>query len=166
MDPEKQAVLKNAGRDIVVNLLKLFAALCVIAFFWGGSTTRSWMVAFLGGTIAGMSGAPASTAAIVSADKPPLKLLGHGCRRESTYQVCEGEVRNETDQRLDSVMAEVRFTDQAGTFVKSGNAMINYQPLMPGQTSSFMVMTTDNPQIRHFSIGFREMFGGKLKASR
>ena len=55
MDPEKQAILKNAGRDIVVNLLKLFAALCVIAFFWGGSTTRSWMLAFLGGTIAGLS---------------------------------------------------------------------------------------------------------------
>ena len=57
-------------------------------------------------------------------------------------------------------MAEVRFTDKDGTFVKAQSSLIDYQPLMPGQTSAFKVMTVSNPQIWHFSFGFREMFGG------
>ena len=32
--------------------------------------------------------------------------------------ICEGEVRNQSDQRLETVMADVRFTDKDGTFAK------------------------------------------------
>jgi hypothetical protein len=108
----------------------------------------------------------ASRVGAVTSDAPPLRLLGHNCRKEYTYQICEGEVRNVSGERLDNVMAEVRFQDQAGTFIKSESGLIEYQPLMPSQNSPFKIATTSNPQIRHFTISFQEMFGGELKAAR
>ena len=167
MDPDKQTALTSAIRDLVVNLAKLFGALCVMAFCFGGPSTRAWMTGFIIG-VAGLTGEPSAGRAtpFASDAPPPLRLLGHGCRKEQPYLICEGEVRNITGQPLDSVMAEIRFKDQAGTFVKAESALIDYQPLMPGQTSPFKVYTMGNPQIWHFSFGFREMFGGALKAAR
>ena len=100
------------------------------------------------------------------AEALPLRLLGHGCRQEYDYQVCEGEVRNTSGEPLENVMVEVRFQDKAGGFIKSEDAMIGYQPLMPGQTSPFKLGTINNPLIRHYTIAFKQMFGGELKAAR
>ena len=138
----------------------------MLDFFLGGASTRSWMVGFLGGTVAGLTGEPTSRAEPTSSETPPLRLLGHGCRQEYGYQMCEGEVRNISGERLENVMVVVRFQDKSGSFIKSQDAMIDFQPLMPGQTSPFKVGTPNNPMIWHYAIGFKQMFGGELKAAR
>ena len=167
MSPDKRIIVNAAVRDIFANLVKLCAALCVLAYFIGGPTTRAWMTGFFIGTVAGLTGEPSvGRASSLTSDTPVLRLLGHSCRKEYGYEICEGEVRNVSSERLENVMAEVRFQDQAGTFVKSESTMIEYQPLMPGQTSPFKVATTSNPLIRHFTIGFKEMFGGAIKLTR
>jgi hypothetical protein len=166
MDTEKPRNMTQNLREIWIGVVEVCVALCILAFFAGGPETRAWMLGFLQGTLFSVEGHSSSSAATIASEDPPLKLLGHGCRREWNYQICEGEVRNQTDQKLENVMAEVRFTGKTGTFIKSADAMIDYQPLMPGQTSAFKVVTTTNPEIWHFSIRFREMFGGELKAAR
>ncbi len=151
MEQDKRAAPEGEARKATVQFLKFGAALCVLLFLLGGNDTRGWMLGFMSGTVSGLTGQPAGNVQSATASShPPLKLLGHGCRREFDYQICEGEVRNETDDRLETVMAEVSFTDKNGTFIKSDSAMINYQPLMPGQTSPFTVMTINNPQIAHY----------------
>ena len=165
MEPAKQSDGNAAFRDLAANMVKLTGALCVLAFFLGGPTTRAWMLGFLGGTISGMAGEP-TRAGPTPSETPPLRLLGHGCRQEYGYQICEGEVRNVSSERLENVMVEVRFKDRTGSFIKSEDALISYQPLMPGQTSPFKVGTSANPMIWHYTIGFKQMFGGELKAAR
>ena len=66
----------------------------------------------------------------------------------------------------DGRYVEVHFQDKAGGFIKSDEALVAYQPLLPGQTSPFKVGTINNPLIRHYTIGFKQMFGGELKAAR
>ena len=167
MDAEAQAAKRAARQAIISNGAKLAGVLCVLAFVLGGPSTRGWMLGFLSGTVSGLLGA-SSRAGQTSSEVPPspLRLLGHGCRQEYGFQTCEGEVRNISDERLDNVMAEVRFQDKAGNFLKSEDALIAYQPLLPGQTSPFKVATPNNPLIRHYTIGFRQMFGGELRAAR
>ncbi len=167
MNTDKQTIAKTVAQDTIINLVKLTGALCAMAFCFGGPSTRTWMIGFALGLFGLFGSLGSGHADSVSSDAPPpLRLLGHSCSLEYTYEVWEGEVRNVSDERLDSVMAVVRFQDEAGTFVTSESAMIEYQPLMPGQTSPFKVATTNNPRIRHFTIGSKQMFGGELKASR
>lgn len=174
-DADKEAARAAAGRSIIANLFGLIVPVLVLVFWFGGNSTRAWILGFVWGLF-GLSGQPSlnladEPSASVSrvggeASKPPLKLLGHGCHKEYGYQICEGEVRNETADRLTDVVVEIKFKDAYGTFVKAESSIIDYQPLMPGQSSPFKVMASDNPLIRHYAISFRQMFGGELKASR
>lgn len=168
MDTERKATAKAGLRDIAVNGLKLVGCLAIVAFFWGGPSTRAWMGGFLFGLTSSLLGEPNATQAADAAkfDAPPLRLLDHNCREESAFQICEGEIRNISGERLENVMVEVRFQDRAGRFIKSEDAMVEYQPLMPDQTSPFKVAASNNPLIRHYTISFKQMFGGELKVAR
>ena len=48
------------------------------------------------------------------------------------------------------------------TFLKTSSAIVEYNPIMPGQTSPFTVMDTGNPVISTEQTSFKEMMGGEL----
>jgi hypothetical protein len=51
-----------------------------------------------------------------------------------------------------------------GELVKTDEAVLDYNPVMPGQTSSFTVMTSDNPMISNCVVRFKHVSGVELAA--
>lgn len=59
-------------------------------------------------------------------------------------------------------MAVVTFTTADGSFITSDTGLIEYDPLLPNQTSPWKVMTRWNPRMQRASVEFKTMFGGTL----
>jgi hypothetical protein len=52
--------------------------------------------------------------------------------------------------------------DKDGNFIKFDDALIDYNPILPGQTSPFKTISTGNPAMARYSVGFKTLFGGSL----
>ncbi len=96
------------------------------------------------------------------AAKPPLKLISSKCRNEFGFIKYTGEVINRSKQPIDNLMAVGVFRTSNGGHVKSANALVDFQPLMPGQRSPFTIITGDNPAISDCFLAFKTMFGGVI----
>jgi len=59
-------------------------------------------------------------------------------------------------------MAVGEFRTKDGTLVKSEDSIIEYNPILPGQTSPFETGGTDNPAITNCNLSFKNLFGNKL----
>lgn len=94
---------------------------------------------------------------------PPLELLSKRGEREYDYITVEGQVKNITAEPLEHVQVVIECHTADGTFVKSAESLISYDPLLPGQTSPFKAMTTDNPAIKTYRVSFKTMWGGTLE---
>jgi len=91
-----------------------------------------------------------------------LQLLSMNDERAYEYITISGQVKNVSNESLDNVEAIVEFYTSDGTFVKSDEALIKYNPILPNQTSPFEVITTDNPAITKYSVSFKFLFGGTI----
>jgi len=91
-----------------------------------------------------------------------LKLLSKNYEREWGYLTVTGQVKNTGDIALDNVVASVSYYDSGGNFVKSDDALIAYNPILTGQTSPFEVITSDNPAITSYRVGFKFLLGGSI----
>lgn len=98
----------------------------------------------------------------VAATKYDVRLHSWHCTTEYGYHQIDGEIENISDRPLDRVMIYATFKGSDGTVIKTAAALIDYQPLMPGQTSPFKVMATANPLIRQCFVSVGTMFGGAL----
>lgn len=87
-----------------------------------------------------MASSPAPTSV------PELEVLSFSWIREYGYATLEGEVRNISGAPIDNVVAVASFYDAAGNFITSGDALIDYRPILPGQTSPFGAMATGQPR--------------------
>ena len=92
-----------------------------------------------------------------------LHLLSWHWGEEYDYVIAEGEVKNLTGQSIESVTALVTWYDSNGIIITSDDAFIEYDPLMPGQTSPFKVMARYNPEMKKASIRFKQLLGGELE---
>jgi hypothetical protein len=93
---------------------------------------------------------------------PDLEVLSRRCEKEYSYVFVRGEVRNLSGQKLENVMVVGEFRTSDGRIVKTSDALLDYNPIMPGQTSPFSAGTTDNPEIKRCNISFRYLFGTSL----
>jgi hypothetical protein len=93
---------------------------------------------------------------------PPLEVLSWHWGREYSFLKVTGEVKNISSKPMKSVWAVVEFRAADGTLVKSSDGVVEYDPILPGQTSPFQVMDTDNPAITTANISFKEMFGARI----
>ncbi len=59
-------------------------------------------------------------------------------------------------------MAVVTYYDKNGGFVTSDDAMIDYNPVLAGQTSPFRITERANPAMRTASVEFKKAFGGTI----
>lgn len=94
---------------------------------------------------------------------PPLQLNAWNWKVEHGYITVTGEVENLSDKPIKSLMAMAKFYDADGNFVKSSDGMVEYQPLLAGQSSPFRAMSTHNPAIKEVKLEFKKMFGGQVK---
>lgn len=78
----------------------------------------------------------------------------------------EGRVTNISDAALRNVTAVVTWYTEDGQFVTSDDALIEYNPILAGQTSPFEVMSGTNPAMKRFRVEFKELFGGTIRTRR
>lgn len=97
---------------------------------------------------------------------PKLRVNSFKCSKEHGFAKVTGTVTNRTNVPMDRLMVVALFSSSNGEFIKSADAMVDYQPLMPGQTSPFMALTSDNPMMRNCEVQFKEMFGGVVSSGR
>jgi hypothetical protein len=91
-----------------------------------------------------------------------LALLSSRGYETYGYYIVEGQVKNLTDRSLENVTAVATWYDRNGQFISSDDALIEYNPLLPGQTAPFKTMTRGNPEMKRFSVEFKHLFGGRL----
>lgn len=75
-----------------------------------------------------------------------------------------GEVTNNTSESLEAVEAVATFYTAQGEFVKTSSALVEYNPILSGQTSPFTVLDTGNPRISSVKIAFKYLLGGSISA--
>ncbi|MCE5200531.1 MAG: FxLYD domain-containing protein [Armatimonadota bacterium] len=90
-----------------------------------------------------------------------LKTWSWSSESEDFVKV-EGQVTNLTDEKLENVTAVASFYDSNGEFITSDDALIDYNPILPGQTSPFSVISRYNPAMKKAQIEFKELSGGTL----
>jgi hypothetical protein len=72
-------------------------------------------------------------------------------------------VKNISDEPIKNVVAVGIWLDKKGEFIKSDDALIDYNPILPGQTSPFKTISSGNPAMEKYRVEFKTMFGGTLR---
>jgi DNA-directed RNA polymerase subunit RPC12/RpoP len=90
---------------------------------------------------------------------PQLILEDWNWSEQHGYAIAEGEVTNVSSEALEHVQAVVSFYTAEGRFVKSATAIVELDPILPGQTSPFRAGTSSNPAIDHAKINFDRLLG-------
>lgn len=73
-----------------------------------------------------------------------------------------GRVKNISGESLKNVEAVVEFEDRNGQLITTDSALIDYNPILPGQTSTFKVIETYNPAMKKAGISFKDLMGGSI----
>ena len=73
-----------------------------------------------------------------------------------------GQVKNISGQSIRDVVAVVSFYDKNGNFITSSSALIEFNPILAGQTSPFRVLETYNPAMHTASVQFKFLMGGTI----
>jgi len=95
---------------------------------------------------------------------PPYKLalISHSCSRTMSYISCEGFVKNISAVALTNVVAVLELSDENGVPLGSDDALIGYDPLLPGQESPWKVIARNNPVFTKSSVQFKELSGATI----
>lgn len=94
--------------------------------------------------------------------QPKLKVLSFRCYSEHTYMFISGEVKNTSNSKLKNVVAVGTFRTADGTHITTETALLEYNPIMPGQSSPFKAGGKHNPLMAKCSLGFKHLFGGTI----
>lgn len=97
---------------------------------------------------------------------PPLEVQSWSWREEYGYAIAEGAVKNVSSAPIENLQAVVSFSTKDGTFIASDDALVAYNPLLPGQTSPFKVMARHNPAMSKAGLSFKSLFGGEVESTR
>lgn len=104
---------------------------------------------------------PTSSAISQQGGPPLLELISFSCTQEHGYIFVTGEVKNISNESMKNVIAVGNFRTKEGQFVKSTDALLEYNPILPGQTSPFKSGGTTNPAITNCNVSFKYL-GGHL----
>lgn len=95
-------------------------------------------------------------------NEPELEKGSENFSDESGFDKVSGEVTNISSQSLKNVEAETTFYDGSGNVVKTTSALLQLNPILPGQTSSYETIDTDNPAIKREKTKFSILMGGSV----
>jgi hypothetical protein len=115
-------------------------------------------------TLAHTAATPAGDTRTTVQSPTQLALLNkRGYRSEGgAHLIVEGQVRNISNAPLKSVEAVVSWYTNDGQFVSSDHSLIEYDPLLPDQTSPFTVYSNFNPEKKRFSVELKLFSGSRL----
>ncbi len=92
-----------------------------------------------------------------------LELISFKWYKSSrSYVRAEGEVKNISDAPLRNIMAVVTYKTKDKDFITYDSALIEYNPIMPDQTSPFSVISTYNPLMEIAYLEFQSLSGEKI----
>lgn len=106
--------------------------------------------------------APAAKQPASKVSQPVLRLESWSWSDDAGWVTAEGQITNSGAEALEHVEAVVSWLTDEGTFITSQSALIEYDPLLSGQTSPWKVMARHNPAMSKARVEFKRMFGGKL----
>jgi len=111
---------------------------------------------------------PNSVAETPAAGAPAvlLELVAFDWRTQYRYAIVEGQVKNVSGLPLRGVAALASFYTKDGGFITSSDALIDFNPILPGQVSPFKVMATENPAMVKASVEFKYLFGAAIPFER
>lgn len=95
-------------------------------------------------------------------EEPKLALQAQHATEGYGYVTIEGLVSNISNESMENVEAVVMVADEQGNFIASKDALIDYNPILPGQSSPFTVMLDDNPAIKKWQVSFKDLMGGEI----
>jgi hypothetical protein len=75
------------------------------------------------------------------------------------YWYVEGQVKNISDAPIKSLMAVSTWYGKDAAFISSDRALVEFDPLLPGQTSPFKTITRGNPAMSKYSVEFKTFSG-------
>lgn len=93
---------------------------------------------------------------------PQLELVSWRPYFSDDYAFVEGQIKNISDAPIRSVLAVVVWKGADGTFINTDNALIDYNPIMPGQVSPFKTITRRNPLMKVADISFQRLGGAQI----
>lgn len=94
-----------------------------------------------------------------------LEILSHNWQRTTdAYVTVLGQVKNVTNEPIESVMVVASFYDKDKNFITYDDALIDYNPIMPGQVSPFKIIVRYNPLMNGYRIEFRTFAGEKIES--
>lgn len=93
-----------------------------------------------------------------------LELVSQNCTGEYGYAIVSGQVKNISDTSLENVEVVAVALTEDGTQITSDSALIEYNPILPGQTSPFKAHMTYNPAMAKCGVlSFKELMGGTIQ---
>jgi hypothetical protein len=156
----------NRHRPLGINVIAIGCAVLVLT------------VCGCGDSDSGSSGAPASsTSAQQLSSTFNSAALGSSSSGSNTNMVavvsskvtCNpdfctgvGKVKNVSLQSLSNVEVHVNGLDSSGNTVTQNDAMIDYNPILPNETSSFQVVFQVNPALKGVKFSFHYLDGGLI----
>lgn len=104
----------------------------------------------------------AETQDYIKSLEPKIEVQSWSLGVEHGYAIVTGEIKNISDENLKNVEAVASFYTEDGTFISADSALIEYQTLLPGQTSPFKIMEDKNPLMHNVKIAFKTLFGDPI----
>jgi len=86
--------------------------------------------------------------------------------RRYKYAIAEGRVKNISAYPINNVEVVVQWSTADGTFITSSSSLIDYRPILPGQSSPWKVYGTWNPAMSGASVSFKRFSGGTIWTDR
>ncbi len=91
-----------------------------------------------------------------------LALVSASCTYRSNFVTCEGFVKNISSLALENVEVVINWYDTNDIPRSSQDALIEYDPILAGQTSPWSSIGRYNPALTGFRVEFKEFFGGTI----
>lgn len=144
-------------------LIALLALVVMVLFAVAAECTALEEEATPAGSGGGRTAAPKQTRTPIP-PKYKLALISSSClwNENTGYFTCEGFVENITNEPMENIEAVINWYDESDTPITSESALIEYDPVLPGQQSPWKVMGRYNPAMDKYRVEFKEFFGGTI----
>ncbi len=156
--PDKSGGCARTGCLVIVfGLLGVFVLFLIAVFASSSSSPKA---------LRNTNNMPSSRSVLQprTSAKPEYDLLASKWRwhHEYGFVTAEGTVKNISNAAIKNVTAVVSFETEDGQFITSDEAIIAYNPILPGQTSPWKVMGTWNPAMSKAHVSFKTLLGGTI----
>lgn len=91
-----------------------------------------------------------------------LEILNWSWTKDEKYVEAVGQVKNISNDRLFNVQAVVGWFDKSDSLITYERSLVEFDPIMPGQTSPFKITARFNPMMDTAVLRFKQLGGSEL----